>query len=74
MVGVPGRVVEEKSDKPSRFAPYAVVLEHDDPYAKAIQSLMAHSEELERALAAVNEKLARLERETQQRDPLRAVK
>jgi serine O-acetyltransferase len=74
VVGVPGRVVEEKSDKPSRFAPYAVVLEHDDPYAKAIQSLMAHSEELERALAAVNEKLARLERETQQRDPLRAVK
>lgn len=74
VVGIPGRVVEEKGEKSSRFAPYAVVLEHDDPYAKAIQSLMEHSEELERALAVVNEKLARLERETQQRDPLRAVK
>jgi serine O-acetyltransferase len=74
VVGIPGRVVEDKGEKSSRFAPYAVVLEHDDPYAKAIQSLMEHSEELERALAAVNEKLARLERETQQRDPLRAVK
>lgn len=74
VVGIPGRVVEEKGEKSSRFAPYAVVLEHDDPYAKALQSLMEHTEELERALAAVNEKLARLERETQQRDPLRAVK
>lgn len=74
VVGIPGRVVEDSGEKSSRFAPYAVVLEHDDPYAKAIQSLMQHSEELERALAAVNEKLARLERETAQRDPLRAVK
>ena len=73
VVGIPGRIVEGKGEKSERFAPYAVVLEHDDPYAKAIQSLIAHSEELERALAAVNEKLARLEGETQ-RDSLRAVK
>ena len=74
VVGIPGRVVEETGTKSDRFAPYAVVLEHDDPYAKAIQSLVAHSEDLERALAALNEKLARLERESQQKDPLRAVK
>jgi serine O-acetyltransferase len=75
VVGIPGRIVESKdAEKDARFAAYAVVAEQDDPYAKAIQSLVAHSEELERALAAVSEKLARLERETQQRDPLRAVK
>ena len=74
VVGIPGRIVEEKStEKAARFAAYAVVQEQDDPYAKAIQSLVAHSEELERALAALNEKLSRLERESQ-RDPLRAVK
>jgi len=74
VVGIPGRIVEAKStEKAARFAAYAVVQEQDDPYAKAIQSLVAHSEELERALAALNEKLSRLERESQ-RDPLRAVK
>src|SRR5829696_5428632 len=61
VVGIPGRVVEEQGAKSDRFAPYAVVLEHDDPYAKAIQELVAHSRELERTLGALKEKLARLE-------------
>jgi serine O-acetyltransferase len=66
VVGIPGRIVEGKdAEKDARFTAYAVVAEQDDPYAKAIQSLVAHSEELERALAALNEKLARLERESQ---------
>ena len=66
VVGIPGRIVESKDvEKDARFAAYAVVAEQDDPYAKAIQSLVAHSEELERALAALHEKLARLERESQ---------
>jgi serine O-acetyltransferase len=73
VVGIPGRVVEEKGARSDRFAPYAVVLEHDDPYAQAIQQLIEHSRELESALAAVSEKLARLEGDTQ-RDSLRAVK
>ncbi|HZM33598.1 MAG TPA: serine O-acetyltransferase [Burkholderiales bacterium] len=73
VVGIPGRVVEETGAKSDRFAPYAVVRDHDDPYAQAIQQLIEHSRELERALEAVNEKLARLEGDTQ-RDPLRAVK
>ena len=73
VVGIPGRIVEEKGAKSDRFAPYAVVLEHDDPYAQAIQQLIEHSRELESALAAVNEKLARLEGDTQ-RDSLRVVK
>ena len=74
VVGIPGRVVEEKTpDQAARFAAYAVVQEQDDPYAKAIQSLVEHSQQLERTLAALNEKLARLEKD-QQREQLRAVK
>ena len=45
-----------------RFAAYAVVQENDDPYAKAIQQLVEHSQELERTIAALNDKLARLEK------------
>jgi serine O-acetyltransferase len=73
VVGVPGRIVEERAaEKAERFAAYAVVQEQDDPYAKAIQQLVEHSQELERALAALQEKLARLEKA--EREQLRAVK
>jgi serine O-acetyltransferase len=73
VVGIPGRVVEEqKRDKAERFAAYAVVQEQDDPYAKAIQQLVEHSQELERAVAALTEKLARLE--NAEREQLRVVK
>jgi serine O-acetyltransferase len=72
VVGVPGRIVEEKAAEKERFAAYAVVQEQDDPYAKAIQQLVEHSQELERALALLNEKLARLEKA--EREHLRAVK
>ena len=60
VVGIPGRIVEERRTRrqAERFAAYAVVQEHDDPYAKAIQKLVEHSQELERAVAALNEKLA----------------
>jgi serine O-acetyltransferase len=71
VVGIPGRVVEDGTNS-GRFAPYAVVLEHDDPYAKAIQELIEHSQELERALAALNEKLGHLE--GSDREQLRVVK
>ncbi len=74
VVGVPGRLIEEKGEKAAtRFAAYAVVLEQDDPYAKAIQELVAHSHELERALAALSEKLSRLEKEEREQQ-LRVVK
>jgi serine O-acetyltransferase len=73
VVGIPGRVVEEKGlERTDRFAAYAVVQEQDDPYAKAIQQLVAHSQELEHALAALQDKLARLEKA--EREQLRAVK
>jgi serine O-acetyltransferase len=62
VVGMPGRMLEKAGTREAeRFAAYAVVQEQDDPYAKAIQQLVEHSQELERALAALNEKLARLE-------------
>jgi serine O-acetyltransferase len=74
VVGIPGRIVEDRSAaQAARFAAYAVVQEHDDPYAKAIQSLVAHSQELERVVAELQEKLASLEKD-QEREQLRAVK
>jgi len=72
VVGIPGRIVEEQGARTERFDAYAVVLEHDDPYAKAIQQLVEHSQELERTLAALQEKLSRLEKS--EREQLRAVK
>ncbi len=74
VVGIPGRIVEDRNaQEAARFAAYAVVQEHDDPHAKAIQSLVAHSQELERAIAALQAKLATIEKD-QQREQLRAVK
>jgi serine O-acetyltransferase len=72
VVGIPGRIVEDQGARSERFDAYAVVLEHDDPYAKAIQQLVEHSQELERTLAALQEKLSRLEKS--EREQLRAVK
>ena len=64
VVGIPGRIVERPTERAAaRFAAYAVVQEQDDPHAKAIQQLVEHSQELERELARLHEKLARLERE-----------
>ena len=74
VVGIPGRQVEDRSvEQAARFAAYAVVQEQDDPYAKAIQSLVAHSQELERTVAELQAKLATIEKD-QQREQLRAVK
>ena len=73
VVGIPGRVVEEQQrDKAERFAAYAVVQEQDDPFAKAIQQRVEHSHELEQALAALTDKLARIEKA--EREQLRVVK
>jgi serine O-acetyltransferase len=74
VVGIPGRIVESKDAvQAARFAAYAVVQDQDDPHAKAIQSLVAHSQELERALKALQEKLDGLEKD-KQKEHLRAVK
>jgi serine O-acetyltransferase len=50
VVGIPGRIVEGKEAEDARFAAYAVVQEHSDPYAKAIQQLVEHSQDDLRAV------------------------
>src|ERR671926_887557 len=62
VVGIPGRIVEDAEAKAARFAAYAVVQEHSDPYAKAIQELMEHSQELERVLRQLQARMAEMER------------
>jgi serine O-acetyltransferase len=74
VVGPVGKVLEKAETREAeRFAAYAVVQEGDDPYAKAIQQLVEHSHELERAVAALNDKLARLEK-AEREQQLRVVK
>ena len=75
VVGIPGRMVEGKEAEAARFAAYAVVQEHSDPYAKAIQQLVEHSQELERTLRQVQARLSEMERDAEQsKRELHAVK
>jgi serine O-acetyltransferase len=75
VVGIPGRVVEGKEAEAARFAAYAVVAEHSDPYAKAIQELMEHSQDLENALRQLQARMAEMERDVEKsRRELHAVK
>ena len=67
-----GKILE-KTPEAARFAAYAVMQESDDPYAKAIQELVQHSQELERALHTVTDKLSRLEKADREQQ-LRVVK
>jgi serine O-acetyltransferase len=62
IVGIPGKIVEDPSTKSAeRFAAYAVVQDHEDPQSKAIQQLVEHSQELERTIEKLQDRLSRLE-------------
>jgi serine O-acetyltransferase len=62
VVGIPGKIVDDPSTKTAeRFAAYAVVQDHEDPHAKAIQQLVEHSQELQRTIEDLQERLARIE-------------
>jgi serine O-acetyltransferase len=62
VVGIPGKIVEDPSTKSAeRFAAYAVVQDHEDPQSKAIRQLVEHSQELERTIEMLQDRLARLE-------------
>ena len=78
IVGVPGKIVEDVSTKTAeRFAAYAVVQDNDDPQSKAIQKLVEHNQELQRALEELHERLERLEQQEAAAETdknLRAVK
>jgi serine O-acetyltransferase len=78
VVGVPGRIVEQSSKEKEKahFAAYGVMPNQEDPYAKTLQSLVDHAQELEQTVSALTEKVRRLEQaaERAKTDPLRAVK
>jgi serine O-acetyltransferase len=76
VVGIPGRIVEgAEAREAARFSAYAVVQEQTDPYAKAIQQLVEHSQDLERALRGLQQRMSEMERDADQRqESLRAVK
>ena len=68
VVGIPGRIVEDKrAGRDPRFAAYAVVNDLEDPHAKAIQALVEYTKELE-------QRLDRLERAPEQDKNIRAIK
>jgi serine O-acetyltransferase len=65
VVGVPGRIIEEsakeKEREKTRFAAYGVVPDQEDPYARTLQSLVDHAQELEQNVSGLTEKMRRLE-------------
>ena len=62
VMGVPGKIVEDPGTKSAeRFSAYAVVQDQEDPQSKAIQQLVEHSQELERTIEKLQDRLARLE-------------
>ncbi|HLX80991.1 MAG TPA: serine O-acetyltransferase [Burkholderiales bacterium] len=78
VVGIPGRIVEEsvKEKEKSHFAAYGVVPNQEDPYAKTLQSLVDHAQELEQTLSALTEKMRRMEQaaEKSKSEQLRSIK
>ena len=78
VVGIPGRIVEgsAKIKDKAQFAAYGVVPDQEDPYAKTLQSLVDHAQELEQAVASLTEKMRRLEQaaERTKSEQLRAIK
>jgi serine O-acetyltransferase len=78
VVGIPGRIVEKsaKSEEQTRFAAYGVMPNQEDPYAKTLQSLVDHAQELEQTVSALTEKMRRLEQaaERSKAEQLRAIK
>ena len=78
VVGIPGRIVEQsaKAREQTQFAAYGVVPDQEDPYAKTLQSLVDHAQELEQTLSALTEKMRRMEQaaERSKSDQLRAIK
>ena len=79
VVGIPGRIVEgsvKKEQGQTQFAAYGVVPDQEDPYAKTLQSLVDHAQELEQTVSALTEKIRRLEQaaEKAKAEQLMAIK
>jgi len=83
VVGIPGRIVEPggaekaRTEKaPPHFAAYGVVPNQEDPYARTLQSLVEHAQDLEQTVSALSEKMRRMEQaaERSKAEQLRAIK
>jgi len=58
VVGVPGRLVDTDAQEATPFTAYAVVQGHDDPYAQAIQRLIADTARLENEIHLLQQQLS----------------
>jgi len=81
VVGVAGRILERDATdrEKAQFSAYGVVQGENDPYAKTLQALVDHAQDLEQQVSALTERLRRLEQkdkagEGSKPDPLRAIK
>jgi len=83
VVGIPGRIVDAAASEQAsaQFAAYGVVHNQDDPFAKTLQSLVDHAQDLEQTVSALTEKMRRLEQrlaeqtsEASKIEQLRAIK
>ncbi|HEX2567122.1 MAG TPA: serine O-acetyltransferase [Burkholderiales bacterium] len=81
VVGVAGRILERDATgrEKAQFSAYGVVQGENDPYAKTLQALVDHAQDLEQQVSALTERLRRLELkdkpgEAAKADSLRAIK
>ncbi|MBI1942809.1 MAG: serine O-acetyltransferase [Betaproteobacteria bacterium] len=79
VIGIPGRVLEPDATarEKAHFAAYGVVQNQDDPYAKTLQALVDHTQDLEQTVSALTEKLRKLEQkltDNAKSEQLRAIK
>jgi len=81
VVGVAGRTLERDATarEKAQFSAYGVVQGENDPYAKTLQALVDHAQDLEQQVSALTERLRRLEQkdrsgEAAKADSLRAIK
>jgi serine O-acetyltransferase len=81
VIGVAGRILERDATEREKeqFSAYGVVQGENDPYAKTLQALVDHAQDLEQSVSALTERLRRLEQKDKpgdgsKADPLRAIK
>ena len=77
VVGVAGRILERDATEreKAQFSAYGVVQGENDPYAKTLQALVDHAQDLEQAVSALTERLRRLEQKDGAKpDPIRVIK
>ena len=83
VVGIPGRIVDEADvhQEKAHFVAYGVMPNQVDPYAKTLQSLVDHAQELEQNVSALTEKMRRMEQKLAEQaadrskaEQLRAIK